>query len=211
MKRFVSGFALISFAFALVACGTSDEPEPNVAGRQASGSEAIVCPNNRSNTAALKVSNRLDAEVFFTVSPSLLNCNQWSETGNPTRYTGRVIGESGATGKEHISDPVWGLQPAAGTAPVFFVRFQGQGVAGEQFAVKVKMEVRGDGVPAPSEILVGDGFGQWGTSVTAGTVNGKTFSAYAPGVVQNPNDGSWDINGSQNSKSAWLLSIAYPR
>ncbi len=213
MRALVAGIAAGSALLIPAACGSRDEPATTAESRNAAGSGAVVCPNVRSNAAAMKISNRLDTELIYKAGS--ISCAEWSERGNPSRYSGRAIGEAGAAGKEYYSDPVWGLQPAASAEPVFSVSLAAGG--GKQpvadFQVKVRMATGGKGV-SPSQVFVRPlAGGTWTDSITITTKSfGKAVRIRASGTVPNPNDGSWDSpNGAQNSRRAWLLVASYVR
>lgn len=93
MNRVVRAAALASstavlVVLASVGCGSSSEGESSTAtGREASVS--VTCPNVRSQTVRLVITNDTGRDLTLEASPP--DCRFWSETGYPARFNGSVL------------------------------------------------------------------------------------------------------------------------
>lgn len=69
-------------------CGSSsDDGSSTATVREASAS--VTCPNVRSATRRLEITNDTGRDLTLEVSPP--DCRFWSETGYPARFNGRVL------------------------------------------------------------------------------------------------------------------------
>jgi len=186
-------------------CGSEGTDAASTQRAAADFRSPLVCPNVRSTAAALRMESRI-GDVIFTADG--VRCEDWSETGNPTRYSGRAIDDGTTQGTAF-----WGLQPANGKFPTFRVSFRtypGNVTVGSLWVQLTTTDTVAGWLP--TRILTRAAFGDpWKSNASHvfGELDGKKVRVVT-GVISNPKDGTWDSpNGSGAAEDAWFMTLQF--
>lgn len=171
------------------------------------------CPNVGSTATALIIDDRLDVDLTFDATG--INCADWSETGNPTRYSGLIVP------RQPGGSAALGLEAADGASPTFSVTFavnpspaQPNVSSSTIAALQVKLTLMkySDGSYLPREILTRQGFSDpWksNASYIIGELSGKPVRI-ATGLTM-AGDSTWQDAPATRASRGWFMRLQYAR